>query len=384
MRRFTLLIMLALTIVGAISCDKTIVGVKYTTLECKTKGFSEGAKETAASWGEGEHFYLYRSEDWTVALMSQTSQGGSATATFGGSTAGTRSGYYAVRPAAAAGAIRLSGALPVDVEPSNIFFADENSATVVPQIGSGDEGGLTFKSMFGALKFDISGCKGISILKASVPNKEHGLCGTFYYNFKQEVIIDNGVSYSVTRELPVALNTVNGGEVYLALPAGKYSKVELLVSDTGSGNKILYLAENVQVRRGVVTDVTSVKPSVIPQIIGCWHLKSFCGAEPDVELYMEFATDYTFTILQRTEITGFKQFSGTFTIDVDNSTISGKYSDGESWGDSYKFSISDAGELVMTSVSNGDEQSVYEVSEMPYAASVQLYSRAAAHDVKPL
>lgn len=385
MKRFTILIVSALAIVGALSCDnKNISGVKYTTLKCETKGFSDGTKETLASWGEGEHFYLYRSEDWTVALMSQSSEGGSTTATFGGSTADSKSGFYAVRPASAAGAIRLSGALLVDVAPSNIFFAEENSSTVVPQIGSGNANGLTFKSMFGALKFDISGCKGISTLKASIPNKEHGLYGTLFYNLKQEVIIDNSVSYSVTRELPTALNTEGGGEVYLALPAGKYSKVELLVADTEAGNKILYIAENVQVKRGIVTDVTNIEPTIIPQLIGSWHLKSFCGVAPEANLYMEFLTDYTFTILQHTEVSGYKQFTGTFTIDRANSIVSGRYSDGESWGDSYKFGLNDKGELVMTSVTNGEEVSIYELSDMPYTASTQMYSRATAHDIKPL
>jgi hypothetical protein len=61
---------------------------------------------------------------------------------------------------------------------------------------------------------------------------------------------------------------------------------------------------------------------------------------------MEFLTDYTFTILQHTEISGYKQFTGTFTIDRANSIVSGRYSDGESWGDSYKFGLNDKGEVI--------------------------------------
>ena len=41
MKRFTILIVSALAIVGALSCDnKNISGVKYTTLKWETKGFS--------------------------------------------------------------------------------------------------------------------------------------------------------------------------------------------------------------------------------------------------------------------------------------------------------------------------------------------------------
>ena len=67
---------------------------------------------------------------------------------------------------------------------------------------------------------------------------------------------------------------------------------------------------------------------------------------------------------------------------MENSIISGVYSDGEAWADSYKFSLN-GGNLVFESQSNSAEVSIYEPAEMP-SATTQSVSRAVASDVKPL
>ena len=78
------------------------------------------------------------------------------------------------------------------------------------------------------------------------------------------------------------------------------------------------------------------------------------------------------------------EFTGIYTEDKDNAIISGTYSDGESWGDSYKYSLNENIELIMTSTSNSAEVSVYEAASMPKVNSASATSRADISSVKPL
>ena len=113
-----------------------------------------------------------------------------------------------------------------------------------------------------------------------------------------------------------------------------------------------------------------------------WCIKSFCGSPVAADLYIKFNSNKTFTILQRTEMNGYSQYTGTYTLDKENSILSGVYSDGEAWGSSYKYSISEDINLTLKSVNNPLEVSVYVPAKMPEVASVQSLSRAG--NVKPL
>lgn len=384
MKRFFFSSLCALIALSAVSCNGDIDLVQHTTLSCTTVGFDEGGTKTTAEWGVDEKIYLFRAEDWTVAMMSQVSGEGTATANFSGNTSGTKMGYYAIRPASATGAIRMGGTAAVTVEPDNIFFADENSSMLIPQVGTGDKAGLTFKSLFGALKFNVRNFASVAMIQASVPGMEHGLYGTFNYNFRQGVITDDNVYYKVTRSLSPSLDCTNGCDFYLALPAGDYTRVEVVVWDVESNRRVLYAVEDVKVRRGYVNDFTEMASVDLPPFVGGWHLKKYCGTEAPVDLYIEFNNDLSFEILQRTELSGYQRYNGTYSVDAENSIISGKYKDGESWANSYKYSVSEDGELVLQNVSNGEEISVYEPSQMPDIASMLDYSRAGVGSVKPL
>jgi hypothetical protein len=369
----------------AVSCYGDIDVVKQLSLTCKTTGFADGASSTKAEWGANETIYLFRAEDWSATLMSQISGEGSGVATFQGNAYGTRKGYYAVRPSSAAGAIRNSGDISIEVAPRNIFFAGDDSSVAIPQIGTGNsKNGLSFKSVFGALKFKVEGIASIAKVQALVPNQEHGLYGTFDYNLLAGTIADDNVVYKVVEEYAPALAVQGSKEVYLALPAGSYRSVDLLVFDGATKRKMLYSAENVNVSRGVATDVTNIVATEVSDVVGSWHIKSYCGAEAQVDLYMEFTANGTFVILQRTELSGYKKFVGTYSVDGVNSIISGKYSDGESWADSYKYSLDNEGNLLLQSVSNSSEISVYEVAEMPDVTAVGETRCEGVGSVKPL
>ncbi len=112
-------------------------------------------------------------------------------------------------------------------------------------------------------------------------------------------------------------------------------------------------------------------------IVGGWHLISFCGGSAEADIYMQLNSDKTFNLYQRTNSPTFVQFSGTYSLDESNTIISGRYSDGVAWANSYKYSINSNKELVFINTNNSTEISIYEPSAMP-TTSLQNVSRAVA------
>ncbi len=355
--------------------------MKSITLTCKTNGFTDGTNGTTAVWGNEEQICLFRSEDWRAGAMSIASGAGSATAKFKGRMVGTEKGYYAVRPLSAASAVKPNGETVIEVEPNNIFFAEENSAVVTPQVGVGSSRGLTFNSIFGALKFEVSDIVSTSLVEVTIPNKERGLYGTFEYNFKQGKCLGDEVEYEVKRRDNTPINLA--GCIYVAMPAGEYESVELVVRNEESGRKLLYIAEGVEVKQGALSTVQGLSSTLLSPVVGSWRIESFGGASAVADLYMEFLRNGNFVILQRTDGMGYKRYEGTYNLDEANGTISGVYSDGESWSNSYKYSLNNF-KLVLESTASSSEISVYESSDMPKVISPQSISLACAEDIKPL
>lgn len=376
--------MCAMIALGAVSCYGDLTSVKQISLTCKTSGFVGEGKDTKASWCKDEKIQLYRSDDWTGGPMSLESGAGTQKATFSGSMTNTRYGYYAVRPYSAAGAVRLNhgGVIDLEVEPNNIFFEGDNSSLAAPQIGEGDRKGLTFKSCFGALKFNIDNISSVSSVKVSIPSRDHGLYGTFSYYFKLGKLAVSDVRYELLNNYDTPVDISSSRAIYVALPEESYNSVTLLVTDGETGKKVIYKAEDVDVQRGRITNVSTASYTEVPMVVGCWHIKSYCGATAPVDLYIEFTADGKFTILQRTEMEGYRKFEGTYMVDAETSVLSGVYSDGEPWGDSYKFSVDENLNLILVSTSQESEISIYEQSELPSATIVQSLSRVG--DVKPL
>ena len=382
--RVIALLMCAVIALGAVSCYGDLESVKHISLNCKTTGFVGGGVETSASWNEGEKIHLFRADDWTGGPMSLVSGAGSKEATFVGDMTNTRYGYYAVRPRSAAGEMRLNGSVVLSVEPNNIFFAEDNSSIVVPQIGEGKKRDLTFKSCFGALKFNVENINTVSSVQVSIPGREHSLYGTFAYYFKNEMIVSLESHYELMCNYKEAVDISASQAIYVALPVASrgYDSVSILVTDGESGKKSLYTAEEVQVVRGCVTDIPSSSYVDVPVVVGSWRIKSYCGSAASVDLYIEFTSNNKFTILQRSESAGYTKFTGTYSIDKATSTLSGVYSDGEPWSNSYKYSLDENLNLVLTNAASSAEVSVYEPSEMPKGALVQTLSRVEV--VKPL
>lgn len=379
--RKSLLSICVILLLGTVACIKkdNINLVKQVSLPCVTCGFDEEGVKTYSVWKEGADFHLLRSEDWSVALMSLASAAGSESATFSGETAGTKSGYYAITPASSVGSIFDNGLLGIAVEPRNIFTASENSATVTPQVATG-QGSLTFKPIFGALKFNI-GVDAVTFAEVNVPNKEHGLYGSYIYNMPLDVITEAKVAYSVTRVASEPIDVASDKALYVALPSGEYQSVYLVVRDDKAGVSKLFKAEAVEVEQGRVTKV-DVSATELSFIVGSWHIKSFCGEAAEIDLYIKFDYMGCFTILQRSGDMAYVEYVGTYEIDNENSVISGEYSDGEKWANNYKFSLNSNSELVLESLSESGEVTTYESSGMPEVHISRVSAQAKM--VKPL
>jgi hypothetical protein len=89
-------------------------------------------------------------------------------------------------------------------------------------------------------------------------------------------------------------------------------------------------------------------------------------------------------IYQRTEGLAYTVFNGTYTVDTENSVVSGVYDDGTTWLTSYNYVVNKEDKtLTLTSTENPSEVAVYEESEVPASATVKTRS-ALVSDVKPL
>ena len=125
-------------------------------------------------------------------------------------------------------------------------------------------------------------------------------------------------------------------------------------------------------------DVVSV------ELARCWHLVSFCGVEAEADIYIDLGKDGKFAIYQRTEELEYTVFNGTYTANEEESLLSGVYSDGEAWANSYHYAVDkEAKTLTLESVERPSEVSIYELSEVPASATANTRS-ASVSDVKPL
>lgn len=110
-------------------------------------------------------------------------------------------------------------------------------------------------------------------------------------------------------------------------------------------------------------------PSTNVGIYGSWHIKSYCGAPSEVDIYMQLNSDYTFKLYQRSGTSPFSIYSGTFSLNESTKTISGRYSDGVAWANSYYYSINSEKQLVFQNTNNSSEITIYEPSTMPATTS---------------
>lgn len=97
-------------------------------------------------------------------------------------------------------------------------------------------------------------------------------------------------------------------------------------------------------------------------IVGQWELmdvdvKSIVIGDQTIEIFIDFKSDNTFALWQKIGEGRHREYNGTWTLT--DSTLSGKYSDGKSWGSDYTISLDDAGNLHMAETKTGSETYIY-------------------------
>lgn len=122
----------------------------------------------------------------------------------------------------------------------------------------------------------------------------------------------------------------------------------------------------------------------VSELVNCWHLVTLYGAEVDADIYIDFGKDCKFVVYQRTESLEYTVFKGTYTMDEENSIVTGVYDDGTAWLCDYNYVVDDVQKtLTLTNVANSSEVAVYEESEVP-ASAIAATRSASVYDVKPL
>ena len=108
---------------------------------------------------------------------------------------------------------------------------------------------------------------------------------------------------------------------------------------------------------------------------GSWHLTEISSLKGDVvDVWISF-TGNEFSIWQKGPAEDrYSKFNGQFSVNGDK--ISGKYTDGSSWGDTYKAEKSGDGKTLTLTAGSG-EVSTYTKAEVPTTVTSNTYSTKA-------
>lgn len=108
--------------------------------------------------------------------------------------------------------------------------------------------------------------------------------------------------------------------------------------------------------------------ALIKGVLGQWHLISWSSEmSENIDVYVEFKADSTFRLYQKDWNTPIQYATYTGTYLIAEGIITGKYSDGKSWGaaNGYNISLGDDGNLTMINVDNQDDISIFAPSTIP-------------------
>lgn len=115
-------------------------------------------------------------------------------------------------------------------------------------------------------------------------------------------------------------------------------------------------------------------------IVGTWHLASWCSAAPEFDVYVEFTNDGKFNIYQQTWLFTYQHFTGTY--QVKDNLLTGKYSDGSSWLTSYQHEVVNS-KLSLKNSANLDEVSIYNAEIIPAEVIEEASTATRSEEVVP-
>ena len=85
----------------------------------------------------------------------------------------------------------------------------------------------------------------------------------------------------------------------------------------------------------------------------------------DADIYLSLGDSYTFELYQKIREGAHRLYKGTWELDEDTAMLSGKYNDGAAWGSRYTVTLSEDGNSMTLTPSEGSEAQVYRKESIP-------------------
>ncbi len=98
------------------------------------------------------------------------------------------------------------------------------------------------------------------------------------------------------------------------------------------------------------------------KIITEWHC---VVSDIDADIYLQFGNFFDFELYQKIGEGAHRLYKGTWELDEDTAMLTGKYNDGAAWGSGYTVSVSEDGNSMTLTPSEGSEAHVYRKESIP-------------------
>ena len=113
---------------------------------------------------------------------------------------------------------------------------------------------------------------------------------------------------------------------------------------------------------GPVPPVVDPVETLASKIAKEWHC---VVSDIDADIYLSLGDSYTFELYQKIGEGAYRLYKGTWELDEDTAMLSGKYNDGAAWGSGYTVSVSEDGNSMTLTPSEGSEAQVYRKESIP-------------------
>ena len=113
---------------------------------------------------------------------------------------------------------------------------------------------------------------------------------------------------------------------------------------------------------GPVPPVVDPVETLASKIAKEWHC---VVSDIDADIYLSLGDSYTFELYQKIGEGAHRLYKGTWELDEDTAMLSGKYNDGAVWGSRYTVTLSEDGNSMTLTPSEGSEAQVYRKESIP-------------------
>lgn len=113
---------------------------------------------------------------------------------------------------------------------------------------------------------------------------------------------------------------------------------------------------------GPVPPVVDPVETLASKIAKEWHC---VVSDIDADIYLSLGDSYTFELYQKIGEGTHRLYKGTWELDEDTAMLTGKYNDGAAWGSGYTVTLSEDGNSMTLTPSEGSEAQVYRKESIP-------------------